>query len=80
MNHDTPAPAPTGRSWFWWLERLTEGVLLGVVVALGWVLLAAYQPGWASWASEEVEVAAVLVLLTAALGLVSVVALLHTRR
>jgi hypothetical protein len=62
-----------------WLERLTAAVLLLVVLALGWIILAAYQPGWARWAAVEVEVALVLGLLTAALVLVSVVALLHTR-
>jgi hypothetical protein len=48
--------------------------------ALGWMLLAAYQPELVRLASVEAEVIAVLTLLTAALGLVSVVALLHTRK
>ena len=64
---------------FRWLERGTALVLLLVVAALCWVLLAAYQPDWAGWATQEVQVIAVLVLLSAALVLVSVVALLHTR-
>jgi hypothetical protein len=62
-----------------WLERLTTAVLLLVVLALGWIVLAAYQSDWARLAAVEVEVVLVLALLTAALLLVSLVALLHTR-
>jgi hypothetical protein len=58
---------------------MTALVLLLVVAGLVWILLAAYQPEWASWGTEEVQVLAVLGLLSAALVLVSVVALLHTR-
>jgi hypothetical protein len=61
------------------LELLTAVVLVAVMMALGWTLLAAYGPEWLRLASTEVEVLLVLVLLTAALLLVSVVALLHTR-
>jgi len=64
---------------FPWLERLTAAVLLLVVLALGWIVLAAYQPTWARLATVELEVVLVLSLLTVGLGLVSVVALLHTR-
>ncbi len=59
------------------LEGVTAGVLLLVVVALGWISLAAGL-GWTP-AAEEVEVILLLGLLTAALLLVSLVALLHTR-
>jgi hypothetical protein len=43
------------------------------------MVLAAYQPEWVSWGSTEVQVIAVSALLLAALLLVSIVALLHTR-
>ncbi len=61
------------------LERVTAVVLLLVMAALVWVLLASYQPDWTEWATEEVQVIVVLALLSTALVLVSVVALLHTR-
>lgn len=61
------------------LERVTALVLVLVVIALGWILAAASMPDVVRVASPEVEVVLVLVLLTAALLLVSVVALLHTR-
>jgi hypothetical protein len=61
------------------LERITAAVLLIVLVAVGGMVLAAYRPEWADWLSQEVEVIAVLVLLLAALLLVSMVALRHTR-
>jgi hypothetical protein len=59
---------------------LTGFVLFLVIVALGWVLLAAYAPGLARLPNESHEVLTVLGLLTAALVMVSVVALWHTRR
>lgn len=62
------------------LEAVTTLVLVGVVVALGWMIAAAYAPVATAWASVEVEAAVILALLAAALLLVSVVALLHTRR
>jgi hypothetical protein len=62
-----------------WLERTTAAVLLLVLVALGWMTLAAWEPEWGRWAAQEVQVWLVLALLTAALLLVSVTALLHTR-
>jgi hypothetical protein len=61
------------------LEQLTAVVLIGVLFALGWILLMAYEPDIARLESEKVEVILVVVLLTVAVGLVSVVALLHTR-
>jgi ethanolamine permease len=61
------------------LEAATAAVLLAVLAALAWVVLAAYWPAAAGLASMEVGVGTVLALLTAALVLVSVVALLHTR-
>jgi hypothetical protein len=62
------------------LERVTAAVLVLVLLVLGWMIAAANWPERFSWASTEVEVIAVLGLLSAALALVSVVALLHTRR
>jgi len=62
-----------------WLEWLTEGVLLLVVAALGWMIVAAYEPTWGRFAPLGTEVAVVLGLLVTALLLVSVVSLLHTR-
>jgi hypothetical protein len=79
MTGDGPEnPPPNGRH-FRLLERVTAGVLLLVVALLGWILLAAYQPEAARWAAEEVQVLVALGMLSAALVLVSVVALLHTR-
>jgi hypothetical protein len=61
------------------LEWLTAAVLVLVLASLGWIVVAAYLPGWGRWLPVEAEVIAVLALLTAALVLVSVLALLHTR-
>jgi hypothetical protein len=61
------------------LERLTTLMLLLVVILLGWILAAAYLPEVVRVAPPEVEVILVLGVLLAALLLVSVVALLHTR-
>ena len=62
-----------------WLERLTAAVLLLVLAALGWMALAAWRPEWGRWVALEVQVWVVLAFLGAALILVSVTALLHTR-
>jgi uncharacterized membrane protein YcjF (UPF0283 family) len=75
MSDEKPPSQPR----FPLLERITAAVLLLVLAALGWVLVAAYQPDWIGWATAEVQVIVILALLTAALVLVSVVALLHTR-
>ena len=61
------------------LERFTAVVLVAVVIALGWMLLAAYVPDLFRLASVATEVIAMVALLSTALILVSVVALLHTR-
>jgi hypothetical protein len=60
------------------LERMTVVVLMLVVLALGWMALAACFPEWDWRLSLDVQVGVVLGLLTAALVLVSIVALLHT--
>jgi hypothetical protein len=63
---------------FRWLERATALLLVLVLAALAWVVLAAYQPDWAGSAASELSIVIVLLLLTAAVGMVSLVALLHT--
>jgi hypothetical protein len=63
-----------------WLERLTAVVLLLVIASVVWMVCVAFQPDWLRLPSVEMEVVVVLGLLTAALVLVSVVALLHTRQ
>ncbi len=60
------------------LERLTAAVLALVLLALGWMAVAACCPEWDWHLSLDVQVGLVLALLTAALVLVSAVALLHT--
>jgi hypothetical protein len=61
------------------LEQVASAVLIAVILGLGWIMLAAVQPGWLRLPSVELEVLLVLGLLTAALLLVSVVALQQTR-
>ena len=62
------------------LEQTASSVLFLVLAALGWMTVAAYFPEWGRLASLEVEVIGLVGLLLAALLLVSVVALLHTRK
>jgi uncharacterized membrane protein (DUF485 family) len=61
------------------LELVASGVLLLVILSLGWIMLAAYQPAWLRLPSLQLEVLLILGLFTAALVLVSVVALRQTR-
>jgi hypothetical protein len=61
------------------LELVASGVLLLVILSLGWIMLAAYRPDWLRLPSLELEVILVLSLFTVALVLVSVVALRQTR-
>jgi hypothetical protein len=61
------------------LERVTAGVLLLVLACLAWLVVVANQPTWGRLFPVEVEVAVVLALVSAALVLVSVLALLQTR-
>lgn len=63
----------------WW-EKLTALVLIAVMFALGWIVLVSYQPDWLRLPWPEVEVILIIALLSLALVLVSVVALLHTRQ
>ncbi len=73
MSTDGPRPG------YPLLERATALVLLLVLLAVGWMVLAAYFPEWDWRLPPDAQVALVVALLTAALALVSVVALLHTR-
>jgi len=61
------------------LEWLTTAVLLLVLLSLCWMVLAAAWPEGTEAATLDVQVWIVVVLLSAALLLVSIVALLHTR-
>jgi hypothetical protein len=79
MSHNSSNPGPPACAGLRWLEHITAAVLLAVVGALCWVLVAAYEPEWLRLPSAEVEVLVVTALLTAALLLVSVLSLLHTR-
>lgn len=74
-----PANAPESSTAEGVLERLTALVLLVVVLALGWMIAAAYLPDNIRFASAETEVILMTGLLAAALTLVSLVALRHTR-
>jgi hypothetical protein len=62
-----------------WLERVAAAVLLAVILVLGWMVLRAFQPEALGSGWIETEALLILVLLAAALILVSVVALVHTR-
>ena len=61
------------------LERVTAASLVLVLVVLGWMVLRAFELLPAGLASTEGEVVGVLVLLSVALVLVSVVALFQSR-
>lgn len=63
-----------------WLELIASGVLRMVLAAICWMIAVAYFPEWGRMASVELEVIAIVALLVAALALVSIVALLHTRK
>jgi hypothetical protein len=77
VNRDATPPASRH---FPILERITAAVLLLVLLALGWIVLAAYWPPAVEWVTIPLQVVGVIILLALALLLVSVVALLHTRR
>lgn len=77
MSADTPpddekVPVP-------FLEQITAVVLMLALGSLGWISAASYWPGLAASVSTELQIGAVLALLSAALLLVSVLALLRTR-
>jgi len=79
-NEQLPPPQPRASLPSHLLEWLTAGVLVLVLAALAWMAAADLLPS--SWRvlPLEVEIFGVLGLLTLALLLVSVLALLHTRR
>ena len=79
-NSEKEPGEPSGGGMLVALEYVTGVVLALVLAALVWVLMAAYRPAIDWGLTEKQQVLAILSLLTAALTLVSVVALLHTRR
>lgn len=62
------------------LERITGLVLIAVLIAIGYMVLITLVPNLPRFLSVEAEVIVMVGLLATALGLVSVVALVHTRR
>jgi hypothetical protein len=81
MNrHDESPPARSRGLVYGLLERCAAGLLLLVLAVLGWMIAVAYIPGTVRMASVELEVIAAIGLLLAALFLVSIVALMHTRK
>ncbi len=77
-RQDRPAPKPFVPRYEL-LERVTAVALALVAVALLWLLAAGAGIDWLRLPSEVWEVVVVLVLFTAALMLVSVLALLESR-
>jgi hypothetical protein len=77
-TRDPARREPRSRHFFA-LEVVTAAVLVLSVAALGWLLVVAWQPTWFRLASVQAEVVTVVALFTAALFLVSLVALVHTR-
>ena len=75
---DSRRHAPRTRH-FYFLEMIAAGVLLATMAALVWILIASYWPGWLRLDSLNAEVIIVVALFIAALLLVSLIALLHTR-
>ncbi|HEX5271790.1 MAG TPA: hypothetical protein VFW33_14935 [Gemmataceae bacterium] len=71
--------APVGKPRYPLLEGVTAVLLILVLLSLGWMALGAWQPGWTDWVPQAAQVGAAVILLAAALGMVSLVALLHTR-
>ena len=81
MNNGQTILNPKSQHPSYRLLELTASVVLGMVLAaVCWMIVVAYYPEWGRMASVEIEVIAIVALLVAALGLVSVVALLHTRK
>ena len=61
------------------IEALTVAVLLIVAALLTWIIVASFAPAVASWMPTDLAVIVIVIVLTAALLLVSVVALWHAR-
>ena len=80
MNSDDEIRAAAAGRSFRLLEQIASGLLLLVLAALGWMIVATYNPEWGRLASLEIEVILVVGLLLAALLMVSLVALIHTQK
>jgi succinate dehydrogenase hydrophobic anchor subunit len=68
-----------GTRHFLFLEAVAAAALILTMFSLVWMMIASYQPTWLRFASVEAEVITVVALFVAALLLVSLIALLHTR-
>jgi hypothetical protein len=79
-TRDEMSQPPTAGTAYRLLERAAGILLLLVLAALAWMIAAAYVPEWGRLATLETEVILIIGLLLAALLLVSLVALLHTRK
>ena len=81
MNPAEPNTVPASQSRLLrWLEPITAGVLLVVLVALGAIVALSLGGTDTETTVPDWQLIALTLLLLAALGLVSVVSLLHTRR
>jgi hypothetical protein len=78
-NELSPEPRPRSSLLLVLLEWVTAAVLVLVLAALGWMAAADGLPVSCRLPWLEAEIVTVLVLLTTALLLVSVLALLHTQ-
>ena len=76
LPRDDATLSPGGNTILNWC---TVGVLWVTLLVLGWIVVAAYRPQEARFASDEVETVLVLALIGVALILVCLVAWLHTR-
>lgn len=61
------------------LDRLTGSILMAVAIAMAWMVTVSHLPHIGRLQSTQLEVVLMLALLSAALLLVTLVALLHTR-
>ncbi len=78
QERESADPRPFRASRVIWLEQVTAGALLAVLLALAWIILAASDVEWIRLVSVESEVVVMVALLGAALLLVSVLALRNT--
>ena len=70
---------PRNSSRFQVLEQVTASILFLVLLALAYLLLAAYFPDRAWVEHLDLQVVLLLLLLTIAVALVGTVAILHTK-
>jgi len=68
-----------GTRHFFLLEAVAAAALILTMLSLVWMMIVSYEPTWLRFASVEAEVIVVVALFVAALLLVSLIALLHTR-